>query len=461
MKKSTKIGIFLSGLLCLFLIGLLIGIFYDDFLFDNLGEYKSHIFFIVIAAISLFFASVFIGLIQKRIVNPNVKTNTNRSKLSKPQTATAGASSVSRPSTPDSYSRNKISVGTSGTTGNDNTPERVVIERYFEEVREEKVSKKQATKSAPINQPQATPVKETTNDTANSKATINPTPEDNTKNVKVSPEEPKKEPVIMGMPNEQNDTMANSSKKQTANFDANLVGLLKKDKVNYTFFDGCTVKISDGWKSHFESEGKKHYFNILKNFIKEEYEKVKVFPNKEDIFKTFELTDFDNVRVVIVGKFPYYRQGQNDGLAFSTKAGVNPNPTTKVIIKECIDDVGIPMPTTGSLVSWAEEGVLLLNTVLTSPADKPASHSESGWKKFTANMLVDLNDDIRPKVFVLWGEQAQEVEEFVTNKRHLILKAPNPSPLSAANGFYGSKPFSKINAFLISNGIRPIDWNIK
>ncbi|MGI6377466.1 MAG: uracil-DNA glycosylase [Bacilli bacterium] len=241
-----------------------------------------------------------------------------------------------------------------------------------------------------------------------------------------------------------------------------LITLTKKKTVPFTMWEGNTVLVSEGWLTHLEEEKKKDYYPELMDFVRGVYESGKLcYPEADYLLKCLEYTDLENVRVVIIGKFPFYRKNQADGLAFSTNIQQKPHQTTKVIIKEAVDDVGIKEVEHGSLVNWAKEGVLLINAVMTAPADKPASHTDCGWKFLTDALLDLVIKDEKPKVFVLWGEQARDYLERVSDKDNiLVLEAPNPSPLSAANGFYGSKPFSKINEFLTAHGYAPINWEL-
>jgi len=241
-----------------------------------------------------------------------------------------------------------------------------------------------------------------------------------------------------------------------------LIPLSRKELVNFTLWEGNEVKVSEGWIDYLNNESQKTYFQDMIRFVSGVYKANKLcYPAANEILKCLEYTDFDNVRVVILGKIPFYRKNQCDGLAFSTGRDQAPNQTTKVIINEAVSDVGIKPVTHGSLVSWAKHGVLLMNSVMTAPADKPASHTDCGWLTFTDGILDKLIKDNRPKVFILWGEHARGyAEKVATNPKHLIIEAPNPSPLSAANGFYGSKPFSKVDEFLVANGYEPIDWEL-
>ena len=231
-------------------------------------------------------------------------------------------------------------------------------------------------------------------------------------------------------------------------------------KAKVKLFDGLDANVAGGWGQYITQEQEKDYYKELMTFVKSAYEKNNVYPTKENLFKCFEYTDITNAKVVILGKLPFYRKDQADGLAYSTKAGSAMNQTTKVIVQEAVNDVGIKNSENGSFVNWAKQGVLLLNSIMTAPADKPASHQNCGWMQFTDGIIKSLNDDDRPKVFILWGEHARERVSLITNPKHLVLEAPNPSPLSAANGFYGSKPFSKTNEFLTNNGYEPIDWEL-
>lgn len=233
---------------------------------------------------------------------------------------------------------------------------------------------------------------------------------------------------------------------------------MPKTKVNV--FDGFDSNVAGGWGQYIAQEQEKQYYKDMMEFIKFTYENNNVYPAKENLFKCFEYSDITNTKVVILGKLPFYRKDQADGLAYSTKAGSAMNQTTKVIVQEAVNDVGIKNSDKGSFVPWAKQGVLLLNSIMTAPADRPASHQDCGWMQFTDGIIKSLNDDDRPKVFILWGEHARERVSLITNPKHLVLEAPNPSPLSAANGFYGSKPFSKTNEFLVNNGYEPIDWEL-
>lgn len=214
------------------------------------------------------------------------------------------------------------------------------------------------------------------------------------------------------------------------------------------------------WEKALHDEFSKEYYRNLFLFIRKEYSRVPVYPKSEEIFTAFHLTPLDKVKVVIIGQDPYHNQGQAHGLCFSVKPQVEIPPSLVNIYQELHDDLGCPIPDHGYLVSWAEQGVLMLNTVLTVQAHKPMSHRGVGWEEFTDAAIAAVNEQDRPIVFMLWGKPAQEKAKMLNNPKHLILKAPHPSPLSAYRGFFGSRPFSQANEFLESNGADPIDWEI-
>ncbi len=215
------------------------------------------------------------------------------------------------------------------------------------------------------------------------------------------------------------------------------------------------------WQKALSGEFSKEYYRKLYFFIREQYSKVTVYPKSEDIFTAFHLTPLEKVKVVIIGQDPYHNPGQAHGLCFSVKPQVEIPPSLANIYQELKDDLGCRIPNHGYLVDWARQGVLLLNTVLTVQAHKPMSHRNVGWEEFTDAAIRKVGDQDRPIVFILWGKPAQEKAKMLDNPRHLILKAPHPSPLSAYRGFFGSKPFSQANAFLESNGVEPINWQIE
>ena len=211
--------------------------------------------------------------------------------------------------------------------------------------------------------------------------------------------------------------------------------------------------LGNDWDEILKDEIEKDYFQNLLSFIKKEYTEKTIYPKQTEIFKAFRNTSYKETKVVILG--------QAEGLSFSVKVGVNKPPSLQNIFKELHDDLGYSIPSTGSLVKWSEEGVLLLNTVLTVEKDKAASHKDIGWETFTDSVIKKLNEKNSPIVFILWGSFARNKKSLITNKNHYIIEAAHPSPFSAYNGFFGSKPFSKTNNFLISKGLKPIDWQIK
>ena len=218
--------------------------------------------------------------------------------------------------------------------------------------------------------------------------------------------------------------------------------------------------ITGAWKEALQEEYSKEYYKDLFLYIRKAYEETLVFPPSGDIFNAFHLTPMENVKVVILGQDPYHDVGQAHGLCFSVKPDVDIPPSLVNIYKELQDDMGIEPPNHGYLEAWAKQGVLLLNTVLTVQAHKPMSHRGIGWEQFTDAALKKLNEVDRPIVFILWGKPAQQKKSLLNNKNHLILEAPHPSPLAVYRGFFGSKPFSKTNAFLQEHGVEPIDWRI-
>ena len=199
-------------------------------------------------------------------------------------------------------------------------------------------------------------------------------------------------------------------------------------------------------------------FNIFMNKINQLYDKKVVYPEQDNIFKALKLTPYSNVKVVIVGQDPYHGEKEANGLSFSVSPGIKLPPSLKNIYKELYDDLKIDRKDNGDLTDWAEQGVLLLNTVLTVEKDKPASHRNIGWELLTDYIIKTLNEKKEPIVFILWGNFAKNKAKLITNQRHLIITSSHPSPFSARYGFFGSKPFSKANNFLISNDISPIKW---
>ena len=219
--------------------------------------------------------------------------------------------------------------------------------------------------------------------------------------------------------------------------------------------------ISNDWLTELGAEFRKPYYAKLYQFIKEEYNQYQVFPPADDIFNAFHYTPLSQVKVVIIGQDPYHNIGQAHGLCFSVKPDVEIPPSLVNIYQELQADLGCRIPNNGYLVKWAKQGVLMLNTVLTVRAHQANSHRGKGWEEFTDAAIKALNKQDRPIVFILWGRPAQMKRSMLDNPRHLILEAPHPSPLSAYRGFFGSRPFSQTNNFLIQNRIIPIDWQIE
>ncbi len=206
----------------------------------------------------------------------------------------------------------------------------------------------------------------------------------------------------------------------------------------------------------WNSSGFKNFYTM----ILQKYQKETIFPSKENIFNALKLTPYSNVKVVIMGQDPYHGVGEAHGLSFSVQKGIKIPPSLQNIYKELEDDLHIPPKAHGELTNWAKQGVLLLNAVLTVEKDKAGSHRNLGWELFTDYIikLLNLKDD--PIVFILWGNYARSKKKYITNSKHLIIESAHPSPLSAYNGFFGSKPFSKTNNFLINNNKEPIDWSL-
>ena len=219
-------------------------------------------------------------------------------------------------------------------------------------------------------------------------------------------------------------------------------------------------KIQGGWYDVLKGEFSKQYYIDLFHKVSYEYKTQKVFPPSGDVFNAFHLSPFDKVKVVILGQDPYHNYGQAHGLCFSVQDGVEPPPSLVNIFKELQDDLGCPIPNHGNLTKWAKQGVLLLNTVLTVRAHQANSHSGIGWEQLTDAAIRALNGVNRPIVYILWGGPAGRKAQMLNNKNHLVLKAPHPSPLAAYRGFFGSKPFSKTNDFLVRNGLEPIKWEL-
>ena len=219
--------------------------------------------------------------------------------------------------------------------------------------------------------------------------------------------------------------------------------------------------ISNDWLPGLRPEFKKPYYAKLYKTVVDEYSRYVVYPPADDIFNAFSYTPLSEVKAVILGQDPYHGTGQAHGLCFSVRPDVVIPPSLVNIFQELHDDLGCYIPNNGCLEKWAREGVLLLNTVLTVRAHQPLSHEGIGWEEFTDAAIRILSEQDRPIVFILWGGNARRKKEMLHNPRHLILEAPHPSPLSAYRGFFGSRPFSKTNEYLVQNGLDPIDWQIE
>lgn len=219
--------------------------------------------------------------------------------------------------------------------------------------------------------------------------------------------------------------------------------------------------IGNKWDDLLKQEFQEEYFQNLLAFIKKEYKEKIIYPKQNEVFNAFRYTDFDKVKVVILGQDPYHGPNQAEGLSFSVKNEVQKPPSLKNIFKELENDLGIPFPKVNSLKPWAKQGVLLLNAVLTVEEHKPTSHKEKGWEKFTDDVIKMINQKEEPVVFILWGAYARNKKALITNPKHFIIESAHPSPFSAYHGFFGSKPFSKTNEFLRQNHIKEIDWRVE
>ena len=219
--------------------------------------------------------------------------------------------------------------------------------------------------------------------------------------------------------------------------------------------------INNDWLEALQGEFKKPYYKKLYETVNQEYKTHQVFPPANDIFNAFHLTPLHEVKAVILGQDPYHNVGQAHGLCFSVQKGVDIPPSLVNIYQELHDDLGCTIPNHGCLTKWAGQGVLMLNTVLTVRAHQANSHRGIGWEEFTDAAIRILAAQDRPMVFILWGKPAQAKKVYLNPEKHLILEAPHPSPLSAYRGFFGSRPFSKTNQYLISHGLEPIDWQIE
>jgi uracil-DNA glycosylase len=220
-------------------------------------------------------------------------------------------------------------------------------------------------------------------------------------------------------------------------------------------------RLDNNWQQLLEDEFKKDYYMKLKNFLLEEYRTKQIYPNIYDIFNALHYTDYDDVKVVILGQDPYHGPNQAHGLSFSVKPGIAPPPSLLNIYKELQEDLGCYIPNHGFLKKWADQGVILLNTVLTVEAGKANSHKNMGWEIFTDKIIDLLNQREDPIIFILWGSHAQSKGKIISHSKHYLIKSVHPSPLSSYRGFFGSKPFSKANELLKTQGKTPIDWQIE
>ena len=218
--------------------------------------------------------------------------------------------------------------------------------------------------------------------------------------------------------------------------------------------------ITNDWLPALSDEFHKDYYKKLFEFVKEEYSTHVIYPDSEDIFNALHLTPLEKVKVLVLGQDPYHEPGQAHGLCFSVPEGVKIPPSLENIYKEMHDDLGLDIPRHGNLTAWAQQGVLLLNTLLTVRAHQAFSHRGIGWEQFTDAIIEAVDKEDRPIVFMLWGSPAQRKSELLHNSKHLVLKAPHPSPLSAYRGFFGCRHFSKCNEFLSEHGVEPVDWRI-
>lgn len=220
------------------------------------------------------------------------------------------------------------------------------------------------------------------------------------------------------------------------------------------------VNIGNDWDDILKDEWEKPYYLKLRAFLKNEYMTKTIYPKATDIFNALRYTPFNKVKCVILGQDPYHGPGQAHGLCFSVKDGTPPPPSLQNIFKEYSDDLGYPIPTSGELTRWAQNGVLLLNTVLTVRRGTPQSHKGMGWEQVTDRIISEINRKPSPVVYILWGRPAQTKASIIDNRNHLKLCSPHPSPLSAHYGFFGCHHFSKANEFLTAHGVEPIDWRL-
>ncbi|MBX2917102.1 MAG: uracil-DNA glycosylase [Cyclobacteriaceae bacterium] len=218
------------------------------------------------------------------------------------------------------------------------------------------------------------------------------------------------------------------------------------------------VKIAPSWKNHLGEEFQKDYFRQLIDFVRNEYKTQTVYPPGREIFRAFDCSNFEDVRVVIIGQDPYHGPGQANGLCFSVRDGITFPPSLRNIFKEIQNDLGKPIPASGDLERWAQQGVLLLNATLTVRASAAGSHQNKGWEQFTDAAIKAISDNKSNVVFLLWGAYAQKKGEIIDRNKHLVLMSAHPSPFSADRGFFGNKHFSKTNEYLKSKGLKEIEW---
>ncbi|MBR2500788.1 MAG: uracil-DNA glycosylase [Clostridia bacterium] len=220
------------------------------------------------------------------------------------------------------------------------------------------------------------------------------------------------------------------------------------------------IKFGNSWDEILKEEFQKEYFKELLLKVKEEYETHTVYPAKENVFNAFKFTDYEDVKVLLLGQDPYHGEGQAHGLAFSVLEGVQKPPSLQNMFKELQSDLGVENPKDGTLIPWAKQGVMLLNTVLTVREGEPNSHKKLGWTTFTDRVISILNEREDPVIFLLWGANAKEKLELITNPKHFVLSAHHPSPLSASRGFFGCRHYSKVNTILKRIGKEPVDWRL-
>lgn len=218
------------------------------------------------------------------------------------------------------------------------------------------------------------------------------------------------------------------------------------------------IIIEESWKKHLTSEFDKPYFTQLVEFVKKEYIHHKIYPSGKKIFSAFDHCSFENTKVVIIGQDPYHGEGQANGLCFSVADGIRKPPSLVNIFKEIASDIGKPVPDSGNLDRWADQGILLINATLTVKASTPGSHQNKGWETFTDAVIKVLNEQKQHLVFLLWGAYAQKKGAIIDRSKHLVLESAHPSPFAAHRGFFGNKHFSKCNSYLSKQSKEPIDW---